>query len=127
MSEDEPKPKRKRGNPNLVPGVSGNPAGRPKGSKNRTTLLKQAIDGQLTEELSKDASDILQKTIELAKEGDTTCIKILMDRLMPIIRSDIGEEKGGVGKIEINVTSMPKQKEDGGLVIEAEEVDNEGE
>jgi Family of unknown function (DUF5681) len=45
------------------PGQSGNPAGKPKGARNRTTLAIEAlIDGA--------ADDIANKAIELAKAGD---------------------------------------------------------
>jgi hypothetical protein len=44
-----------RGNPNLVPGVSGNPNGRPKGSKNEFTTLKEAFIEAFKEIGGKDA------------------------------------------------------------------------
>lgn len=117
--------KRKRGNPNLVKGVSGNPNGRPKGSKSKVTLIKQAIESDLTEQLSYDASAILQKTIQLAKEGDTTCIKILMDRLLPALRSGDVNEKAGIGNIHIHVSSIPTEGQ--GITIEANTDDYDSE
>lgn len=115
--------KKKRGNPNLVKGVSGNPAGKPKGIKNKATLIKQAIEAELTEQLAYDANAILQKTIELAKGGDTTCIKILMDRLLPVMKASDNSEKGGIGNIHIHVSSLPTAQE-GGIIIEHNQEDD---
>ena len=58
------------------PGQSGNPAGKPKGARNRTTLAIEAlIDGA--------ADDITKKAIELAKAGDSVLIRALLDRAAP--------------------------------------------
>ena len=58
------------------PGQSGNPAGKPKGARNRTTLAIEAlIDGA--------ADDITNKAIELAKAGDSVLIRALLDRAAP--------------------------------------------
>ena len=52
-------------------GESGNPAGRPRGSRNRTTMLMQDL-------LAGRAEAIGQKLVELAENG-----RICMDRLAP--------------------------------------------
>jgi hypothetical protein len=57
-------------------GVSGNPAGRPPGSRNRATLLMEAL-------LEGEAEQLTRKTIELAKEGDIQALRLCLDRLMP--------------------------------------------
>jgi hypothetical protein len=44
-------------------GQSGNPAGRPRGSRNRTTILMQAL-------LADRAEAIGRKVIQLAEDGD---------------------------------------------------------
>lgn len=82
-------------------GKSGNPTGRPKGSKNKKTLVLEAIENQLVEASEKDAMAVYQKTVALAKAGDTTCIKILMDRFWPASRKDDKQDKqsGGVNII----------------------------
>jgi hypothetical protein len=59
------------------PGQSGNPNGRPKGSRNRTTLaLESLLDGQ--------AQALTQKAIDLALAGDLTALRICLDRILPI-------------------------------------------
>jgi len=57
-------------------GESGNPAGRPRGARNRATLLMQNL-------LADDAEAIGRKAIEMAKAGDLTAIRLCMDRLAP--------------------------------------------
>jgi hypothetical protein len=51
-------------------------AGRPPGSKNKSTqLLEQLVEGE--------AELLVQKLLELAKAGDVTCLRMLLDRLWP--------------------------------------------
>ena len=57
-------------------GESGNPAGRPRGSRNRTTILMRDL-------LAGRAEAIGQKLVELAENGDIAAIRICMDRLAP--------------------------------------------
>ncbi len=51
-------------------------AGRPKGSRNRATLAMEAL-------LEGEAEVIARKAVEMAKEGDTTAMRLCMDRLLP--------------------------------------------
>ncbi len=62
-------------------GESGNPAGRPRGSRNRTTILMQDL-------LAGRAEAIGQKLVELAENGDIAAIRICMDRLAPAGKDD---------------------------------------
>lgn len=82
-------------------GQSGNKKGRPKGSKNKTTLVKEQIEAGLVAEAEADALEIYRTTVELAKQGDTTCLKMLMDRYWPAGRKEDKAEKapGGVNII----------------------------
>jgi Family of unknown function (DUF5681) len=57
-------------------GASGNPAGRPRGSRNRATLLMEGL-------LADDAEAIGRKAIAMAKQGDMAAIRLCMDRLAP--------------------------------------------
>jgi len=60
-------------------GQSGNPKGRPKGARNRTTLAVEAL-------LDGDAQAITRKAIEKAKDGDMTAIRLCLDRLAPPVK-----------------------------------------
>jgi Family of unknown function (DUF5681) len=58
------------------PGQSGNPAGKPKGTRNATTLALEALlDGQ--------ASALTQKAINLALAGDMAALRLCLDRILP--------------------------------------------
>ena len=58
------------------PGVSGNPRGRPQGSRNVATLACEALlDGQ--------AEALTQKAIEMALAGDTVALRLCMERIYP--------------------------------------------
>jgi len=57
-------------------GQSGNPAGRPKGSRSRATQALEAIfDGE--------AEAITRKAIEMALGGDPAVMRMCLDRLVP--------------------------------------------
>ena len=57
-------------------GESGNPAGRPRGARNRTTILLQKL-------LEDDGEALARKAIDLAKGGDLVALRMCMDRLCP--------------------------------------------
>jgi Family of unknown function (DUF5681) len=57
-------------------GKSGNPEGRPKGTRNATTLaLEILLDGQ--------ATALTQKAIDLALTGDMAALRLCLDRILP--------------------------------------------
>jgi hypothetical protein len=57
-------------------GQSGNPSGKPKGCRNATTIL--------FDELLKDnARELIEKAIEMAKDGDGPALRLCIDRLAP--------------------------------------------
>ncbi len=58
------------------PGVSGNPAGRPKGARNKTTMAAQAL-------LDGEGEELTRKAIEMARAGDTVALRLCLDRILP--------------------------------------------
>ena len=60
----------------FAPGKSGNPAGKPKGARNKTTLAIEAL-------LAGEAEELTRKAIEMAKEGDGPALRMCLDRLAP--------------------------------------------
>lgn len=61
------------------PGQSGNPEGRPKGIRDKRTELR----GMLLQ----NAPELVAKLVEMAKDGDTTALRICMDRLLPLAKA----------------------------------------
>ena len=62
------------------PGNSGNPAGRPVGCRNATTLAVEAL-------LDGEAEAITRRVVNAALEGDLTAIKMVLDRVAPARKS----------------------------------------
>lgn len=58
------------------PGQSGNPTGKAKGTRHRTTLAMEAL-------LEGEAEALTRKAIELALDGDGPALRLCMDRLYP--------------------------------------------
>ena len=58
------------------PGKSGNPAGRPAGSRNKATLAIEAL-------LDGEAEALTRKAVAMALEGDTVALRLCMDRICP--------------------------------------------
>ena len=59
------------------PGQSGNPNGRPRGSRNRVTMLAETLVDDAAEE-------VVGRVIEFAKQGDPASCRLLMDRILPV-------------------------------------------
>ncbi len=60
-------------------GVSGNPKGRPQGSRHHVSIAIETL-------LNGEAAALTRKAVELALGGDTVALKICLDRLAPVPR-----------------------------------------
>ena len=63
----------------FAPGVSGNPAGRPRGARHKTTLAALVL-------LEDEADKLTRKAVDLALAGDVTALRLCLDRLVPPCR-----------------------------------------
>lgn len=104
--------------PRWKKGESGNPAGRPKGSRNRSTIVKEwlevkekvknPITGQ-TEEL--EQQDIMTLAlINKARKGDVYAYKELMDSAYDKVRQSVDHTTNGK---DINIPIIAWDKTDG--------------
>jgi hypothetical protein len=84
------------------PGQSGNPNGRPKGSKNQITLLKESLELQLREKSEGHMAAVLEKALELALAGDRAMIKLLLE--MHMSKGTSNDNSKGIEKVEIKVS-----------------------
>jgi Family of unknown function (DUF5681) len=57
-------------------GQSGNPEGRPKGARNKATVAAERL-------LDGEAEALTRKAIDLAKQGDTTALRLCIERILP--------------------------------------------
>jgi hypothetical protein len=67
--------RKQRGKP-FKPGQSGNPSGKPKGTRNKATLaIEELMEGE--------ANGLTRKAIELALGGDIQALRLCLDRICP--------------------------------------------
>jgi len=115
-----------KGNPALKKGVVLNPKGRPKGSVNKYTELSREL-------MSTKGPEIVQKVIDMAMEGDRTCLKMCMDRILPTTKAvelKSGNDKGNViiniGGLKDKVIEAREEREldyDEGVIIEDSKIE----
>jgi uncharacterized protein DUF5681 len=60
-------------------GESGNPDGRPKGIPDKRSALRTLLEPH--------AQALVKKVVELAKQGDTTALRMCIDRLIPPVKA----------------------------------------
>ena len=76
MTEQQPANSGGKQGGRFQPGQSGNPLGRPAGSRNKATLLlADLIDGE--------GEDLVRALVTAAKSGDVSAGRALLDRLVP--------------------------------------------
>lgn len=61
------------------PGQSGNPKGKPVGTRNRASLLAEQLIGD-------EAEKLVRAVIDKALAGDSTCLRLCLERLAPPVR-----------------------------------------
>lgn len=76
MSKSTPEKTGEMQDTRFQPGRSGNPAGKAKGTRNRTTRLAEAM-------LDGEAEELVRKAIEMAKGGDGAALRMCLERLVP--------------------------------------------
>ena len=62
-------------------GQSGNPSGKPKGARHKTTLLAEKL-------MQDDAEKIVKAVIDATQKGDMTAARIVLDRIAPARRDN---------------------------------------
>ena len=62
------------------PGMSGNPSGKPKGAVHKATQAAMIL-------LNGESESLTRKAVELAMDGDTTALKLCLDRIAPTLKS----------------------------------------
>lgn len=108
---EESSPPEKNGNYLFEPGKSGNPAGRPKGAKNKITLLKQSLEIQLRGLAAPRMAEVLNKAIDLAIAGDRLMLKVLLELHMSKSQHEdsLDGDKSKVTLVVQNLTGSPRE------------------
>jgi hypothetical protein len=108
----------------FMPGSTGNRQGRPKGSKNRITILKHAMEHQLREQMENDMPEVVKQMMALAKQGDKDMIKLAVQ--LHVSKAGSTDEKDAKDKVEININSdAPPEIRSSSTPIEAVEAEFE--
>ena len=109
--------KKKRGNPNFSKGMKPlNPAGRPKGSVNKYTALAREL-------MSEKSPEIVDKVISKAIEGDVHCLKMCLDRILPVQKAIDSTRTKSDAQVIINVSSLDSIQQQLNVTPEAELVE----
>lgn len=74
-------------------GQSGNPAGKPKGAKDKRTEMRALLQPH--------APKLVQKAVDLALGGDVQALRICIDRIIPPARED---------RVRFDLPAMPDAK-----------------
>jgi hypothetical protein len=92
--------KKRRGNPAFIKGQIAYPdkpiGGRPKGKKNKMTLLAQQM-------MTDRGPMIVEKVMGMALQGDVHCLKMCMDRILPVHKAVDSSKQKQDSQIVINV------------------------
>lgn len=105
MDEAELLPETPRKSNLFIKGQSGNPNGRPKGTKNQITVVKAQMEAFLRDEMKEDLQDIVAKVISMAKEGDKEMLKLVWNSW--ISKAATSDEEPVKEKIQITIGSLP--------------------
>lgn len=104
-------------------GKSGNPRGRPKGSKNKATILREAMQNKADKMLSAQVPKVLKVVIEAAIAGDMQAAKMVLDRAVPVQKAAEGDSGASNNAVQITIQNLTSpHEEDRGVTINGETV-----
>jgi hypothetical protein len=87
-TEPDKLPARRDAKGRFPAGMSGNPAGRAKGTKNRITLARLMLEEVLRESLTAAGPKIMRKAIKMALSGEEKIMRVLLDKMLASPRGD---------------------------------------
>lgn len=98
--------KKKRGNPNFYKGMKplAKSPGRPKGSVNKYTVLAREM-------MTERGPMIVEKIIDMALDGDVHCMKMCIDRILPVHKAVDPNKAKQQSQVIINVGASDAIKE----------------
>lgn len=109
----------------FVAGQSGNPVGRPKGSKNKVTLLKLMAEEAVRERNIELMQRICDEILIDALEGDKDMRKLVWQSVMS--KGSADDKTQAQEKVHISINAMPKEETKGVTIDQTSEEDDDGE
>ncbi len=103
----------------FLEGKSGNPMGRPRGSRNKVTLMKLVAEQAVREGNYEKMIEVAEKIIESALKGNSKCRKMVWDSIMSKGAADDTTTAKEKVQININAGEAP--------VVERVQIDQESE
>lgn len=79
------------------------PKGRIKGSKNKLTLLREAVLTKTEYKILDELPKIIAVVCKKAEEGDLTAAKLILERVIPVRKMSDGDGEGVKGPPTINI------------------------
>lgn len=107
----------------FVAGTSGNPVGRPKGSKNKITLVKLMAEQAVREGNYDRMVAVCEQVIEDALAGDFQCRKLIWQSMVTKAAADDRSTAKEKVEINLNVGEAPVRKAE--IIEDAEVVEDE--
>jgi len=94
-----------------IGGEKGISPGRKKGSKNKSTLLREALTNDFEEQLQKDFTKVVKVVMEQAISGCRQSQKLILDRVVPTVHaeSDKDNKNKFAGGVSIYIGSLEDQ------------------
>ena len=102
-------------------GVSGNPLGRPKGSKNKVTLLKIMAEEAFRDENYDHMLHVCKIIVAQALAGDFDSQKLVWQSVMS--KGSVDDRSSAQEKVEININAISKPEK--GITIDVTTVTEE--
>ena len=94
-----------------IGGEKGISPGRKKGSKNKSTILREALTNNFEDQLQEKFALVIETVINQAiNEGCRQSQKLLIDRIIPTVHAESDKDVGGfTGGISITKSSLENQ------------------
>lgn len=87
-----------------IGGAQGIAPGRKKGSKNKSTILREALTNDFEEQLQTNFKRVIEVVCSQAVEGCRQSQKLLLDRVIPTVHAESDKDKGGKFSGGISIT-----------------------